>query len=348
MLLASWRLTGALPPRPEWCIDIAFLRSGWPASTRSKAAPAVSQGGSCEAKDACKAACAGDASLLPRVGLGLQSRQDKAAEDHVDEGGRDHFVRFCARHRPASLNFTGFSSGVGSMCQAEGCGKHANFGARGDKAQYCRRHKHPAHVNVKYAVCKMPGCSSSARYKMANSSSAEWCARHKSNQHAHTSAHPRCSHKGCQKMAYFIHPADTLKDQGTVATATGAESSSEAAVSTARSAARSADSAAMCARHRLAGQVDFRNKKCRQAGCSKQPIFGPEGGSPQTCRQHSADGFVDLKNRRCAAPQCGRRATIASAATSVSRGGSMAGAPKTKLRRGPLMWCKLHSRDGGA
>jgi len=240
----------------------------------------------------------------------------EAGQSGMGRGGRGGggevggFVRYCARHRPVSVNSTGFSFGVGVMCRAEGCGKHASFGSRGHKAHFCRPHKLPEHVNVKYVLCKEEGCTASARYRGPTARLPEWCARHKSLEHVNAAAGARCSLVGCGKLAYFVHPARAPPDipgAGTNASSTdssaleasgraapyasaphaAALAATDARVRTPFPASAVADgsrASARCARHRLPGQIDFRNKLCRHEGCGKQPIFGPPGASPVSCR----------------------------------------------------------------
>lgn len=58
--------------------------------------------------------------------------------------------------------------------------------------------------------------------------------------------------------------------------------------------------------HKMQGMVDAQNKRCEQAGCSKQPLFNFEGEDmARFCVQHKVQGMVDVNNSMCKHAGCG-------------------------------------------
>lgn len=58
-----------------------------------------------------------------------------------------------------------------------------------------------------------------------------------------------------------------------------------------------------CARHKLPGMMDVRNRRCEHAGCTRQPSYGQEGQRRQFCFTHKREGDVDVKSTRYAREQ---------------------------------------------
>lgn len=53
-----------------------------------------------------------------------------------------------------------------------------------------------------------------------------------------------------------------------------------------------------CARHKLPGMMDVRNRRCEEPGCTRQPSYGKEGQRRQFCFTHKRPGDVDVKSTR--------------------------------------------------
>lgn len=62
--------------------------------------------------------------------------------------------------------------------------------------------------------------------------------------------------------------------------------------------------AARCKDHRLATDVDTRQKWCEEPGCTTVPSFGQPGGPAVRCGKHRLDGDQNLVSRRCASASC--------------------------------------------
>lgn len=59
-----------------------------------------------------------------------------------------------------------------------------------------------------------------------------------------------------------------------------------------------------CARHKLPGMMDVRNRRCEEPGCTRQPSYGMEGQRRQFCFTHKRAGDVDVKSTRCVSGVC--------------------------------------------
>ena len=53
-----------------------------------------------------------------------------------------------------------------------------------------------------------------------------------------------------------------------------------------------------CARHKLPGMMDVRNRRCEEPDCTRQPSYGKEGQRRQFCFTHKRPGDVDVKSTR--------------------------------------------------
>ena len=59
-----------------------------------------------------------------------------------------------------------------------------------------------------------------------------------------------------------------------------------------------------CKRHRLPGEQDAANRRCRAPGCPRQPAYGdPASGAPLFCAAHRAENHTNLKRRLCQHPE---------------------------------------------
>eukprot|EP00903_Cladosiphon_okamuranus_P018833 g17322.t1 len=60
-----------------------------------------------------------------------------------------------------------------------------------------------------------------------------------------------------------------------------------------------------CAKHRLSGMVNVRNRRCEGENCTKEPYFGEKGGKARFCATHKPDtSMVDVRHRRCEFESC--------------------------------------------
>ena len=97
------------------------------------------------------------------------------------------------------------------------------------------------------------------------SSSAKYCAQHKEASHVHMNALTQtCVSPACARWASF---------------------------------GRQGERKSRCAQHKLAGDIDLRNRRCQfryvgadtdtpQQVCMKQPSYGEEGSAATHCAQH--------------------------------------------------------------
>jgi hypothetical protein len=59
-----------------------------------------------------------------------------------------------------------------------------------------------------------------------------------------------------------------------------------------------------CKRHRLPGEEDTANRRCRAPGCPRQPAYGdPARGVALYCAAHRAANHTNLKRRLCQHPE---------------------------------------------
>ena len=59
-----------------------------------------------------------------------------------------------------------------------------------------------------------------------------------------------------------------------------------------------------CKRHRLPGEEDTANRRCRAPGCPRQPAYGDSArGVPLYCAAHRAANHTNLKRRLCQNPE---------------------------------------------
>ncbi|CAM9649027.1 unnamed protein product, partial [Ectocarpus sp. 4 AP-2014] len=63
-----------------------------------------------------------------------------------------------------------------------------------------------------------------------------------------------------------------------------------------------------CARHKLPGMMDVRNRRCEEPNCTRQPSYGKEGQRRQFCFTHKREGDVDVKSTRCKSTGCPKHA----------------------------------------
>ena len=63
-----------------------------------------------------------------------------------------------------------------------------------------------------------------------------------------------------------------------------------------------------CAKHKLEGMVDVKNKRCAEPGCNKGPSFNMEGEEKALyCKRHGEPkGMVNVVSKRCRQEGCGR------------------------------------------
>lgn len=63
-----------------------------------------------------------------------------------------------------------------------------------------------------------------------------------------------------------------------------------------------------CAKHKLEGMVDVKNKRCAEPGCTKQPHYNFGGERKGIhCGKHKQAGMVNVTSKRCAELGCGTR-----------------------------------------
>ena len=74
-----------------------------------------------------------------------------------------------------------------------------------------------------------------------------------------------------------------------------------------------------CKEHRLDGEVDTANKRCRHPDCGRQPTYGdPTNGGPTHCMEHKLEHHSNLKRkswRPCQAPEGARLPHLPGGAT---------------------------------
>jgi hypothetical protein len=156
-------------------------------------------------------------------------------------------------------------------CKQEGCTKHANFGIKSQKAQFCRTHKTPEMINVISKRCEFVDCVSIPTFNIAGKK-AKFCKLHKSPEMIDV-VNKRCQYDGCVSL----NPIFNIKGEKI---------------------------GLFCCKHKTTSMIDVIGKKCEHTECELTPSYNVEGGKGRFCRVHKTVDMIDVENKRCEYPGC--------------------------------------------
>lgn len=169
----------------------------------------------------------------------------------------------------------GHTDDVEQQCVVEGCTIKAHYGARGEQATYCRKHKtgdmkqkqYPrgmqprGHTDDIEKRCTIEACTIIARYNTRNIKVPSFCWKHKSTEMVEKN--PLCEFHGC-----LAAPSFGIKEEG---------------------------KRRFCGKHKQDGMISLlqHSRRCTFEGCTTDPSFGfLKEQKAVRCAKHKEEGMV--------------------------------------------------------
>jgi hypothetical protein len=157
-------------------------------------------------------------------------------------------------------------SGI-DYCIHERCFLRASFGYDGEYPIFCKAHKDPDMVNLKYnaLTCYEPNCTTGASYALPGAIEVQYCTEHASPNMVRIHR-PRCYEHGCNRDAShnFPHTATRL----------------------------------YCFHHIKDGMVNMSIIPCTVEGCKRKACYRTAAGDvPIKCREHAEEGMVFYRSK---------------------------------------------------
>jgi hypothetical protein len=162
-------------------------------------------------------------------------------------------------------------------CAFAGCYTTPIYNVVGSStAKYCAIHKTEYMVNVVSKRCIHPECSLIAQFNDVGEKTGKYCSLHKLDTMVDIK-HKRCEHPGCSKMPSYKYLEDTQPR--------------------------------FCAEHKTEGMIDGKHLRCAYAGCNTAPIYNEPGNSrPKMCVKHKTETMIDVYHIKCKSEWCLTRA----------------------------------------
>ena len=163
-------------------------------------------------------------------------------------------------------------------CIEEECSIRAEFNMDGKKPKYCNIHKKDDMIKlINNSLCEIEGCDIPPMYNNKGEKKGRLCGKHKT-EHMVNVYKKVCKEEGCEITAGFNKPGEKMGKY--------------------------------CSKHKKVGMVDIDKISCEHNECSISPCYNYKGETcGKYCKKHKLDGMIDVEHSCCKEDGCSVRSS---------------------------------------